>query len=281
MAKVFDGKAYAAAEEMRLMTAASSFKAKKKRKPAISVFLLGEDKASEMYVRLKGEAAERIGVSFNLCRIADNCKAEKLVAEIEKRNNNRYMDGIMIQLPLPAAWTEKEKQLVIGSINPDKDIDCLTPENLGKLQWGGAKYLPATVRAIWMILNCAGIDNQSIIGKKISILGKSNIVGKPLANMLINKRATVTICHSMTSDLAEATRNADILIAATGQQKMVKPGMVKNGAIVIDAGEPKGDVDFESVFEKASFITPVPGGVGPVTILCLFKNLLEAAGKNK
>ena len=182
----------------------------------------------------------------------------------------------MVQLPLPMSLKGKQEEIV-ETIIPTKDVDCLTAVNLGRLMMGEMTLLPATVRGIWEILGKAGINEKTIVGKNVSVLGRSDIVGKPLANLLINRGATVTVCHHQTKDLACLIKRADIVISATGSPNLVKGEMVKEGAIVIDVGSPKGDVDFGSVVKKASFITPVPGGVGPMTVVSLLENFLDLA----
>lgn len=256
--------------------------------PGLVVILVGEDAASQVYVRKKGEACEELGIlSETVRRPVDTAEAEVL-ALIDKYNADPRFDGILVQLPLPKQISEEK---VLMRIDPSKDVDGFHPVNVGKMVVGSDAYLPCTPAGIQELLVRSGNDPK---GKHVVILGRSNIVGKPIANILVQKApgadATVTICHSRTKDLPALSRQADILIAAMGVPKFVKADMVKDGVVVIDVGvnridDPStksgtrlvGDVDFEAVKEKASAITPVPGGVGPMTITMLMRNTIRAA----
>jgi len=256
--------------------------------PGLVVILVGEDAASQVYVRKKGEACEELGIlSETVRRPVDTAEAEVL-ALIDKYNADPRFDGILVQLPLPKQISEEK---VLMRIDPSKDVDGFHPVNVGKMVVGSDAYLPCTPAGIQELLVRSGNDPK---GKHVVILGRSNIVGKPIANILVQKApgadATVTVCHSRTKDLPALSRQADILIAAMGVPKFVKADMVKDGVVIIDVGvnridDPStksgtrlvGDVDFEAVKEKASAITPVPGGVGPMTITMLMRNTIRAA----
>ncbi|MCJ7489419.1 MAG: bifunctional methylenetetrahydrofolate dehydrogenase/methenyltetrahydrofolate cyclohydrolase FolD [Thermoplasmata archaeon] len=256
--------------------------------PGLVVILVGEDAASQVYVRKKGEACEELGVHSETVRLPPTATEDEILKLIDKYNADSKFDGILVQLPLPKHVNEGE---VLMRIDPGKDVDGFHPVNVGKMVVGAKSYLPCTPAGIQQLLVRSGNEPK---GKHVVIVGRSNIVGKPIANILVQKApgadATVTICHSRTTDLPGITRQADILIAAIGVPKFVKADMVKDGVVVIDVGvnridDPStksgtrlvGDVDFESVKEKAKAITPVPGGVGPMTITMLMKNTVEAA----
>ena len=256
--------------------------------PGLVVILVGEDAASQVYVRKKGEACEELGVHSETVRLPATATEDEILKLIDQYNADSKFDGILVQLPLPKHVSEGK---VLMRIDPGKDVDGFHPVNVGKMVVGAKSYLPCTPAGIQQLLVRSGNDPK---GKHVVIVGRSNIVGKPIANILVQKApgadATVTICHSRTADLPQITRQADILIAAIGVPKFVKADMVKDGVVVIDVGvnridDPStksgtrlvGDVDFESVKEKAKAITPVPGGVGPMTITMLMKNTVEAA----
>lgn len=256
--------------------------------PGLVVILVGEDAASQVYVRKKGEACEELGVHSETVRLPPTATEDEILKLIDKYNADSKFDGILVQLPLPKHVNEGE---VLMRIDPGKDVDGFHPVNVGKMVVGAKSYLPCTPAGIQQLLVRSGNEPN---GKHVVVVGRSNIVGKPIANILVQKapgaNATVTICHSRTTDLPGITRQADILIAAIGVPKFVKADMVKDGVVVIDVGvnridDPStksgtrlvGDVDFESVKEKAKAITPVPGGVGPMTITMLMKNTVEAA----
>jgi len=258
MAVIFDGRALAQKKKERL---------KQKRKKACLVALqVGRNPSSDLYLRLKAKMALELGVEFQRFNFPASISATELISFIQRLNSQKKVDGIMIQLPLPKTLKQDEEK-ILRSIVREKDVDGLT---------GCSPFLPATVRAVWEILKEAGINQKTIIGKNACILGRSNTVGKPLANLLIDKGATVSVCHSHTKNIAYFSQKADILISATGVPGLVKAKMVKRGAIVIDVGSPRAEVEFSSVVKKASFITPVPGGVGPLTVVCLFENLFQA-----
>ncbi len=249
------------------------------RVPGISVVLVGDNPASQTYVNMKDKAAEEIGIYSDKKEVSDDISEQELLGMIDDLNNDDEVDGILVQLPLPDHIDEHK---VIESIDPAKDVDGFHPVNTGRLfsgQQDKLRFDPCTPKGIIELIERQGID---IEGKDAVILGRSNIVGKPVAHLLIEKNATITICHSRTDDLAGKASSADILVAAVGRPEFVTEDMVKEGACVIDVGinrvdgELVGDVDFEAVKEKAGPITPVPGGVGPMTIAMLMHNTVKA-----
>jgi len=256
--------------------------------PGLGVILVGEDPASKSYVTAKERTCEEIGIYSDDNRLPADTSQEDLLALVEKMNNDPKINGILVQLPLPKHLNEAQ---VLLAIDPDKDVDGFHPMNVGKMMVGEKAFLPCTPHGVIQLLMRSGV---TIEGANVVIVGRSNIVGKPLANMLIQKNATgnatVTVCHTRTKDLAHQTKQADIIIAAAGRPNTVTADMVKEGVVVIDVGVNRvedatkkrgyrlvGDVDFEAVKEKASFITPVPGGVGPMTITMLLYNTVESA----
>ena len=258
------------------------------RSPALSIILIGNNPASETYVKAKITACNEVGIKGELIRFDVSVDSKTLMDEIYKLNNNSDIDGILLQLPVPKNLDERE---LIEKINPLKDVDGLTTENIGFLNSGAPRFIPATPYGIMEIFNSIGVN---LSGKKVVIIGRSNIVGRPLFSLMSgigeNANSTVTLCHGYTENLSEFTLEADIIISATGFVNIVDGSMIKEGAIVIDVGinrvEDKskksgyrliGDVDFKTVNKKASYITPVPGGVGPMTIAMLMKNVCNAA----
>ncbi len=278
MVKIFDGRKFARDKEKNLRRRVASLRARGITIPSLVSILVGDDPASRLYTRLKREAAGRIGVVFIEKRFGKAAKDEQIKRYINKLNKDPAVGGIMIQLPLPALLKSEQKEIV-EVISPEKDVDCLTAINLGRLMMGESKLLPATVKAIWEILQEAGFDEGTVVGKDVCVLGSSDIVGKPLANLLINLGATVTVGHRHTENITALTRGVDIVISATGVPGLVKGEMVRKGAVVIDVGSPHSDIDFASVASRASFVTPVPGGVGPVTVVCLLENFLNLIAK--
>ena len=256
--------------------------------PGLVVILVGENPASQVYVRKKGEACQELGINSETIRLPVETSEEELLKLIDKYNADPKFDGILVQLPLPKQISEEK---VLMRIDPGKDVDGFHPVNVGKMVVGADAYLPCTPAGVQDLLVRSGNDPK---GKHVVVLGRSNIVGKPVANILIQKMpgadATVTVCHSRTQNLSELTKQADIIIAAMGVPKFLKADMVRDGVVVIDVGvnridDPStksgkrlvGDVDFDAVKEKAKAITPVPGGVGPMTITMLMKNTVRAA----
>ena len=246
--------------------------------PKLAVIMVGDDKASKVYVKNKSKACEEIGIEYEEYLLPKNTKMEELINLIEKLNNDETVNGILVQSPLPEGLDANE---AFKTISPKKDVDGFNPINVGKLSLNQDCFVSCTPYGIIKILESYDIP---IEGANAVIIGRSNIVGKPLAKCLLNKNATVTVCHSKTRNLKEITINADILIAAIGKPKFVTKDMVKEGATIIDVGinrteEGKlvGDTDFENIKEKVSYITPVPGGVGPMTIAMLMHNVVKAA----
>jgi len=286
-AKIIDGKQVAADMRAELKNEVEKLK-KNGIVPGLGVILVGEDPASKSYVTAKEKTCEEIGIYSDDNRLVADTSQEKLIALIKRMNKDPKIHGILVQLPLPEHLNEAE---VLLAIDPAKDVDGFHPMNVGKMVVGEKAFLPCTPHGVIQLLIRSGVK---IEGANVVIVGRSNIVGKPLANMLIqkqpNRNATVTVCHTRTKDLAHHTRQADIVIAAAGRPNTVTADMIKEGAVVIDVGVNRvedstkkqgyrlvGDVDFEAVKEKASLITPVPGGVGPMTITMLLYNTVESA----
>ena len=244
----------------------------------LAVIIVGDDPASHIYVKNKKKACEYVGFESLEYALDENTSEEELLELIDKLNKDKTVNGILCQLPLPKHIDEKK---IIDSISPLKDVDAFHPVNVGKIMIGDYEFLPCTPAGIMRLIESTSYD---VSGKDCVIIGRSNIVGKPMAMLMLHKNATVTICHSRTKNIEEKIKNADIVIAAVGIPKFVKGDMVKEGALVIDVGINRmsdgklcGDVDFDEVSKKASFITPVPGGVGPMTISMLMQNTLKAA----
>lgn len=274
MAKIIDGKAISAQIRAELREEVS----KMNTKPGLAVILVGDDLASHTYVRNKKAACEEVGMYSEVHYLPGETTESELLELIEKLNRDEKIHGILVQLPLPAHINESA---VIKSIDPGKDVDCFHPYNVGRLTIGEPVFLPCTPAGIMELLSRSGIE---VAGKRCVVVGRSNIVGKPIAIMLLHANGTVTVCHSKTKDLAEECRRAEILVSAVGRAGFITADMVSTGAVVIDVGINRGpdgklcgDVDFAAVEPKASYITPVPGGVGPMTITMLLKNTLVAA----
>ena len=252
------------------------------RAPGLAVVIVGENPASKVYVNSKVKTCEALGIYSEKHSLESEITEAQLLELIEKLNNKDDIDGILVQLPLPKHIDDDK---IIEAISPTKDVDGFHPINLGKLVIGKSQFMSCTPYGIIELLKRSEI---SLSGKDVVIIGRSNIVGKPLALMMTNESATVTLCHSRTKDLAEKTRNADIVVVAIGVEKFLTKDMVKDGSIVIDVGINRnslgklcGDVDFENVSEKTSLITPVPGGVGPMTIAMLMKNTVKSRLERK
>jgi len=239
------------------------------KEPHLSIIFIGNNPSSETYVRMKEKIAADIGIKIDVHRKII-CSEEDIIGLIEKLNNDDSVHGIMVQLPLPKNLNADK---ILETISPQKDVDGLTSRSLSGIFLGNERFAPATPKAIIYILE----NITSLEGKNVVIINHSNLIGKPLTMMLLNRNATVDVCHEKTDNLSEHTKKANILITATGVAGLIKNEMVKEGVIVIDVGAPKGDVDFDSVKEKASYITPVPGGVGPITIAMLIKNVIDVA----
>lgn len=274
MAIKMDGKALA--EKMRAQIREEV--ANLSRKPTLAVILVGEDPASQVYVRNKEKDCVECGILSQGYRLPTETSETQLLELIDVLNNNEMVDGILVQLPLPKHISEKK---IIHAISPEKDVDAFHPFNVGKIVTGEDGFLPCTPAGVMEILREYQID---IAGKECVVVGRSNIVGKPMALLLLRENGTVTICHSKTADLKETVRRADILVSAVGKRGIITGDMVKEGAVVIDVamnhndeGKLCGDCVYDEVAAKASYITPVPGGVGPMTRLILMKNTLTAA----
>ena len=273
MAQIIDGK-YVSQQILEKLAQAVCTEDKK---PSLTVIIVGDDPASKIYVNLKKKKAAQLGFDSNVIEMPENTTQEQLLNTIESLNNDVSVNAVLVQLPLPEHINTNE---VLEKISPIKDVDCFHPYNAGQIASGKKPYVyPCTPFGIMTLLDKYNI---SVEGKKAVVIGRSNIVGRPCAQMLLNRNATVTICHSKTENLAEYTKQADILVCAVGCKNLVTVDMVKDGVVVIDVGMNRtddgklcGDVDFENVKEKASFITPVPGGVGPMTICSLMKNTYE------
>lgn len=278
---IINGKEIAAQVRSELKAEIELLKNQKGVTPGLAVVLVGENPASKVYVRNKGKACEEVGIRSFQHTLPEGTAQEELLRLISRLNNSKDVHGILVQLPLPKHINE---EAVLELISPQKDVDGFHPYNMGRLMIGNPLLQPCTPFGVMRLLDSTGID---ISGKEAVVVGRSNIVGKPMAMMLLKRNATVTICHSRTKDLVEKVRSADIIIAAIGKAEFIKGGWVKEGAVVIDVGINRtpdgrlvGDVDFNEVSSKASFITPVPGGVGPMTIAMLLKNTVEAAKKS-
>lgn len=283
-AKIIDGKAIAAEIRAEVAQGVEELKNSKGITPGLAVVLVGEDPASQVYVRGKEKACQEMGIYSEKHVLEADVSEDKLLELIDALNQNPKIHGILVQLPLPDHISEEK---VIHAILPSKDVDGFHPENVGKLAFGADTFLPCTPHGVLVLLERSGVDLK---GKEVVVVGRSNIVGKPVALMLLKRHATVTICHTRTKDLAFHTKRADILIAAAGKAEMIKGDMVKEGSVIIDVGvnqvgvDPAtgkrklvGDVEFAAAAEKAAAITPVPGGVGPMTITMLLQNTLKAA----
>jgi methylenetetrahydrofolate dehydrogenase (NADP+)/methenyltetrahydrofolate cyclohydrolase len=278
MAEIIDGKKVA--EHLRKEVAEAVTKLKKETGivPGLAAVLVGNNPASQIYVRNKRKACEEAGIYSEEYRLPEETNENDLLSLIKKLNQDNKIHGILVQLPLPRKINETK---ILRAISPLKDIDGFHPENMGLLVEGNPRFIPCTPYGVIKLLDYYGIEIQ---GKEAVVVGRSNIVGKPVSLLLLHRHATVTICHSRTIKLEEVTSRADILVAAIGRAKFIKENMVKVGAVVIDVGINRlpdgklvGDVDFEKVHEKAAFITPVPGGVGPMTIAMLLWNTFSSA----
>ncbi len=278
MANIIDGKQISSQVRAELKAETEKFAQETGIRPGLAVIIVGSDPASQVYVRNKRRACEEIGYYSEAYELPAETTQEELNALVDRLNADDKIHGILCQLPLPKHLDENE---VILRIDPKKDVDAFHPYNVGKIMIGDYAYLPCTPAGVMVLLERSGIDPA---GKECVVVGRSNIVGKPQAMLLLHANGTVTVCHSRTKDLAEVCRRADILVASVGKPDFFTGDMVKEGAVVIDVGINRradgtltGDVDFASVAPKASYITPVPGGVGPMTITMHMKNTLTAA----
>ena len=273
-AQILDGKALAAKMKANLRTESENLA----RRPGLAVVLVGDNGASQVYVRNKVADCRDCGIECFDFYLGSDTKQEELLKLIAQLNGREDVDGILVQLPLPAHLEERP---VLEAIDPMKDVDAFHPDNMGRILRGDARFKPCTPAGVMELLHEAGIDPA---GKRCVVVGRSNIVGKPMALLLLQENGTVTVCHSRTPDLKEQCLRADILVSAVGRENLITADMVKPGAVVIDvamnrnaAGKLCGDVDYAAVAEKASYITPVPGGVGPMTRAMLMANTLTAA----
>ena len=277
MAVIIDGKKLA--QEIRADLKIKCKELKEKGiNPKLAVIMVGDNKASQVYVRNKSKACNEVGVEFEEFLLDANIEQKELIELIEKLNQDDSIHGILLQSPIPEHLDINE---AFRAISPEKDVDGFHPVNVGKLCLNQDTFVSCTPFGIMKMFDAYNID---LTGKNVTILGRSNIVGKPLIQCCLNKNATVTVCHSKTKDLKQHTQNADVVIAAIGKSKFVTADMIKKGAIIIDVGINRsedgkltGDVDFENVSEKASYITPVPGGVGPMTIAMLMNNVIKSS----
>ena len=286
-AKIISGTEVAKAIREELKTEVAELKEKHAVVPGLVTILVGEDPASQSYVSAKNKTAHALGIHSEQVTLPADTNEQDLLAIVEKYNKDKNIHGILVQLPLPKHINETN---VLYAIDPAKDVDGFHPVNVGKMVVGEECFLPCTPHGILELLVRSGVETS---GAEVVVIGRSNIVGKPIANLMLQKRkggnATVTLCHTRTKDMAAHCKRADIIIAAVGVPKMVTADMVKDGVVIIDVGVNRigktaegkailaGDVDFDAVKEKASYITPVPGGVGPMTITMLMKNTVQAA----
>lgn len=282
MAQIIDGKAVSAAVRSEIAADVAKFKEEHGFVPGLAVIIVGENPASKVYVRNKHKACTEVGMYSEVIEMPEETSEDELLCVIDRLAKDTKIHGILVQLPLPKHINEEK---VLDMIPPEKDVDAFHPVNVGKIVIGNSILLPCTPAGIMELLRRYGIDP---CGKECVIVGRSNIVGKPLALLMLAANATVTVCHSRTADLKAVCRRADILVAAIGKPEFFTADMVKEGAVVIDVGinrgedgKLKGDVNFADVEPKASFITPVPGGVGPMTITMLLRNTLTAANNAK
>ena len=277
MAQIIDGKAISAQIKEELKKEVAQMK-EKGIFPGLAVIIVGNDPASRIYVNLKKKDCEELGILSREYALPEETTEEELLELIEKLNGDPSINGILVQLPVPKQIDENK---IIAAISPEKDVDAFHAENVGKIMIGTYNFLPCTPAGCMELIASTGVD---VTGKNCVVVGRSNIVGKPMAMLLLHKNGTVTIAHSKTKNLKEVCASADILVAAVGVPKLIKGDMIKPGAVVIDVGTTKmpdgklcGDVDFEEASKAAGYITPVPGGVGPMTRVILMKNTVTAA----
>ena len=277
MAQIIDGKAISAKIKEGLKQEVAQMTAQGVR-PGLAVVIVGNDPASRVYVNLKKRDCEELGILSKEYALPEDTSEEALLQLIDTLNHDASIHGILVQLPVPKQIDENK---IIAAISPEKDVDAFHVQNVGKIMVGTYSFLPCTPAGCMELIASTGVE---ISGKNCVVVGRSNIVGKPMAMLLLHKNGTVTIAHSKTENLAEVCRNADILVAAVGKPKLIKGDMIKPGAVVIDVGTTKmpngklcGDVDFEEASKAAGYITPVPGGVGPMTRVILMKNTVTAA----
>lgn len=282
MSKIIDGKAVSQSVKDRIKEQAAQLKEKYGVTAGLAVIIVGDDPASRIYVNNKKKACDYVGFDSYEYALPEETTESELLELINKLNNDDRIDGILCQLPLPKHIDEN---VIINNIAPNKDVDAFHPVNVGKIMIGDYSFLPCTPAGVMELIASTGVD---VKGKECVVVGRSNIVGKPMSMLLLHKSGTVTICHSKTKDLKAECKRADILVAAVGVPNLIKGDMIKEGAVVIDVGMNRlengklcGDVEFETASKAASYITPVPGGVGPMTIAMLMQNTLTAAKVNR
>ena len=283
MVKIIDGRKIAKEISESLKVKVEDFIKKNKLTPKLAVIIVGEDPASLFYVKMIARSCEKVSIDFEKHNLPGKTSEKELLELIDNLNEDKKVSGIIVQVPLPEQINQERIQ---EAVNPSKDVDCFNPINMGKLALGKPEFLPCTPYAVYELIRR---ENIIVEGKHTVIVGRSNIVGKPMTLILLQKEqyanATLTVCHSRTNDLGHYTRQADILIAAVGKPEIIKRDMIKEGAVIIDVGTNEvegklvGDVAYEEVLDKASVITPVPGGVGPITNVMLMQNTLKAAEK--
>lgn len=272
MARIFDGKKTAETIYQNLSAKIKELKSRFGQSPQLAAVLVGDDVASKIYIRQKQKVCERLGIISKTYKLAEKTKEEELMTLLNELNNNRFLHAILVQFPLPKHLNESR---IMRAISPKKDADAFNPLNLGELLLGNEKLAPCTAKAVLKILEESG---REFTGSDIVIINHSNVLGKPLSLMLLNRHSTVDICHSRTRNLKEHTEKADVVISAVGIANLIKGEMIKKGAVIIDVGISRlggkilGDVDFAEVKDKACFLTPVPGGVGPMTVAMLMEN---------
>ncbi len=278
MATVINGKEVSKNLREEIKRETALFEEQTGTKPGLAVIIVGDDPASQIYVRNKGLACEEVGFYSEIHRLPAQTTEEELLSLVHNLNANDKIHGILVQSPLPSHLDEA---LIVNNIDYNKDVDAFHPVNVGKIMIGDYNFLPCTPAGVMELLKAYDID---VTGKEVAVVGRSNIVGKPQAMLMLHSNATVTICHSRTKNLSDVLKRADVVVMAIGKAKFLKADMIKEGAVVIDVGMDRdengklcGDVDFDECEKKASFITPVPGGVGPMTITMLMKNTLTAA----
>ncbi|MFL2871208.1 MAG: bifunctional methylenetetrahydrofolate dehydrogenase/methenyltetrahydrofolate cyclohydrolase FolD [Pirellulaceae bacterium] len=285
-AEIMDGKAIASEIQKEIAQEVEQFTTETGVQPCLAAVLVGDDPASQVYVRNKERACERVGIASQMHRLSSETTQQELLSLIRELNEDVSVHGILVQLPLPSHLDETS---VLDAVNPLKDVDAFHPENVGLISQGRPRFLPCTPHGVQQIIDRCGIE---LSGKHVVVVGRSEIVGKPMAMILLNRdssrgpraaNATVTVCHSRTANLADVTKTADVLVAAIGKPLFITADMIKPGAVVVDVGINRvesglvGDVDFVPVSEVASHITPVPGGVGPLTVTMLLYNTLTGA----
>ena len=278
MAEIINGKLVSSETRAKIAEEVAAFKAETGVAPGLAVVIVGNNPASLVYVRNKGKACAEVGMHSVEIALPEETTEAELLERIAELNADSSIHGILVQLPL---HKHIDQETIINAISPKKDVDAFHPENVGRIFIGNYSFLPCTPAGVMDLLDYYGIN---VSGKKCVVLGRSNIVGKPMAHLLLERNGTVTVCHSRTQNLEEEIRSADILVVAIGRAEFVKGSMIKPGAVVVDVGinrgedgKLRGDVEYSTAFEVASYITPVPGGVGPMTITTLLKNTLLAA----